>query len=155
MHLTPLLQFSISIFFDTQLDVGQNVVQLSCVKSCVKLLEFAHTSACACVSCFCSSNAHDFFAGCFIGCRQSMRRRRVTATCELQYDTSLRKFFVLGALVPAMLLATWWAGPSSRTAGVGNPTTAAKQHSLWTRSQKKNCQTLASTSTFNHVHKLK
>ena len=40
-----------------------------------------------------------------------MRRRRVTATRELQHDTSLRKFFVLGALVPAMLLATWWVRP--------------------------------------------
>ena len=38
-----------------------------------------------------------------IYCRWSMRWRRVTATRELQHYTSLRKFFVLGALVPAML----------------------------------------------------
>ena len=71
-------------------------MQSSCVECCVKLLEFAHTSACVCVSCFCASDAHDFFAECFIGCRRSIRRRRVTATRELQHDTSLRKFFVLG-----------------------------------------------------------
>ena len=72
---------------DMQLDVGQNIVQLPCVECCVKLLEFAHT-------------------------RQSMRNGRVTATRQLQHDdTSLRVFFVLGALVPAMLLATWWVRP--------------------------------------------
>ena len=93
---------------DMQLDVGQNIVQFSCVECGVKLLEFAHTSACVCVSCFCAIDAHDFFAKCFIGCRRSMRRRQVTATRELQHDTSLTKFFVLGALVLALLLATWW-----------------------------------------------
>ena len=49
-----------------------------------------------------------------------MRRRRVTATRELQHDTSVRKFFALGALVPAMLLATWWVRHPSMTGGVGN-----------------------------------
>ena len=93
---------------DMQLDVGRHIVQSSCVECCVKLLEFAHTSACVCVSCFCASDAHDFFAECFIVCRRSMRRRRVTATLDLQHDTSLRQFFVLGALVPATLLATLW-----------------------------------------------
>ena len=38
-----------------------------------------------------------------------MRKRRVTATRELQHDTSPMKFFVLGA--PAMLLATRWVQP--------------------------------------------
>ena len=42
--------------------------------------------------------------------------------------TSLRKFFVLGAIVPAMLLATRWVRPPSMTGGVGNPTTVVKQH---------------------------
>ena len=111
---------------DMQLDVGQNIVQLSCVECCVKFLEFAHTSACVCVSCFCASDAHGFFAESFINCRRSMRARRVTATWELQHYTSLRKFFVLGALVPAMLLATWWVRPPSMTGGVGNPTTVVK-----------------------------
>ena len=41
---------------------------------------------------------------------------------------SISKVFVLGAPVRAMLLATWWVRPLSMTAGVGNPTTAAKQH---------------------------
>ena len=72
------------------------------VECCVKLFVFAR------VSCICSSDAHGFFTECFIGCQQTMRRRRVTATRELQHDTSLRNFFVFGALVPATLLATWW-----------------------------------------------
>ena len=41
--------------------------------------------------------------------------------------TSLRKFCVLGALVHAMLLATWWVRPPSMTNGVGNPTTVVKE----------------------------
>ena len=48
------------------------------------------------------------------------------ATRELQHDASLRKFFVLGSLVPAMLLATWWVRPPSMTGGVGNPATVVK-----------------------------
>ena len=57
-------------------------------------------------------------------------------------------FFVLGALqCSCLLLATWWAEPSSRTAGVGDPTTAAKQHSLWTRSPKK----LSHTCIYIHI----
>ena len=55
-----------------------------------------------------------------------MRGRRVTATRELQLYSSLRKFFVLGALVPAVLLATWWVRLPSMTGGVGNPTTVVK-----------------------------
>ena len=100
-----------------QLDVGPHIMQSSCVECCVKLLVFAHTSACVCVSCSCSSDAHDFFAECFSGCRPSIGRRRVTATRDLQHDTSLRKFFVLGALVPAMLLASWSVRPPSMTGG--------------------------------------
>ena len=53
-----------------------------------------------------AGDAHDFFAECFINFPRSMRGRRVNATRELQHYTSARKFFVLGALVPAMLLAT-------------------------------------------------
>ena len=94
-----------------QLDVGKNVVQLSCIECCVKLLEFAHTSACVCVSCFCSSTAHDFFAGCFIGCWQSMRKRRVTATCELQHGTSLRFFSCSVRLFPPCCLQHGGFGP--------------------------------------------
>ena len=45
----------------------------------------AHIGMCLCL-CFCASDAHDFLAECFIGCRQIMRRRRVTATHELQHD---------------------------------------------------------------------
>ena len=51
--------------------------------------------------------------------------RRATATRDLQHNTSLKQFFVLGALVRAMLLATW---PPSMTVGVGNPTTEVKEH---------------------------
>ena len=47
---------------------------------------------------------------------------------ELQQNTSISRVFVLGALVPAMLLATWWVRPPSMTGGVGNPTTAVKEH---------------------------
>ena len=36
-------------FSDMQLDVGQNIVPLSCVECCAKLLEFAHTSGCVCL----------------------------------------------------------------------------------------------------------
>ena len=108
---------------DMQLDVGQNIVRISCVECCVKLLEFAHTSARVCVSCTSSSDAPDSFAECFIGC---LRGRRVTATRVLQHCTSLRKFFVLGGLVPAMLLARWWIRPPSMTGRVGNPTTVVK-----------------------------
>ena len=111
---------------DMQQNVGQNIVQLSCVECCVKLLEFAHTSACVCVSWFCASDAHDFFAKWFINCRRSMRGRRVTATRELQLYTSVREFFVLGAPILAMLLATWWVRLPSMTGGVGNPTTVVK-----------------------------
>ena len=46
---------------------------------------------------------------------------------ELQQNTSISRVFVLGALVPAMLLATWWVRPPSMTGGVGNPTTAVKR----------------------------
>ena len=46
----------------------------------------------------------------------------------LQQNTSISGVFVLGALVRAMLLSTWWVRPPSMTVGVGNPTTAAKQH---------------------------
>ena len=109
---------------------------------CVKLLEFAHTSACVCVSCFCASDAHDFFAECFINCQQSMRKRRVTATRELQHNTFLRKFFALGALVPAVLLATWWVRPPSMTSGVDNPTTVVKWHSHQSRSVTHSCSGL-------------
>ena len=35
---------------------------------------------------------------------------------------------MLGAPVPAMLLATWWVRPPSMTVGVGNPTTEVKEH---------------------------
>ena len=102
-------------------DTSGNLLGLSVA---VNLLEFAHTSA---------------FVVCRV-CVQLMRKissrsvssvvggARATATRELQHDTSLRKFFVLGALVPAMLLATWWVRPPSMTGGVGNPTTVAKEH---------------------------
>ena len=113
-----------------QLDVGRHIVHSSCVGCCVEVLEFAYTSACVCVSCFCTSDAHDFFAECFIGCRRSMRRRRVTATREWQHDMSRRKFFVLDGLVPAMLIATWWVRPSSMTGGEGNLTTVVKKKAL-------------------------
>ena len=52
---------------------------------------------------------------------------------EVQQNTSIPRVFVLGALVPAVLLATWWVRPPSMTVGVGNPTTAAKQHSRFSR----------------------
>ena len=107
---------------DMQLDVERQMVRSSCVECCVKLLKFAHTSACVCVSCFSASDAHDFFAECFTGSRQSIRRRRVSWARELQHNTSLRKFFVHGALVSAMLLGTRWVRPPSMTGGVGNPT---------------------------------
>ena len=93
---------------DMQLDVERHVVRSSCVECCIKLLEFAHTSVCVCVSCFSVSDAHDFFAEFFIGCEESIRRRRVSWARELQRNTSVRKFFVLGALVPTMLFATRW-----------------------------------------------
>ena len=103
-------------------DTSGNLLGLSVA---VKLLEFAHTSAFVFVSRVCvqvmrkiSSRSVSSVVG----------GARVTATRELQHDTSLRKFFVLGALVPAMLLATWWVRPPSMTGGVGNPTTAAKEH---------------------------
>ena len=73
-----------------QFDVGHHIVQLFCVECCVKLLEFAHASACVCVSCCCASDAHDFFVECFIGCLRSMRRRRVTVTRELQHEEVIR-----------------------------------------------------------------
>ena len=119
---------------DMYLDLGQYIVELPCVECCVKLFKVAHTSACVCVSCICSSDALGFFAESFTNCRRSMRGRRVTATRELQHDTSVRKFFVLGALVPAMFLATWWVRPPSMTGGVGNPTTVVKWHSHSSRS---------------------
>ena len=75
---------------DMQLDFGRHIVQSLCVECCVKLLEFAHTSACVCLSCFCARDAHDFFAECFNGCRRSMRGRRVAATREFQQYTSSR-----------------------------------------------------------------
>ena len=112
---------------DMQLDVGQDIVELSCVECCVKLVEFAHTSACVGVPCICSSDEHDSFSGVFHGlsagtCAGDGSLRPV----EMQHYTSLRKFFVLGALVPAVLLATWWVRLPSMTGGVGNPTTVVK-----------------------------
>ena len=53
-----------------------------------------------------------------------------------QQNTSISRVFVLGALVPAMLLATWWVRPPSMAVGVGNPTTAAKQHSTFSSYHK-------------------
>ena len=108
-----------------QLDVGQTLFiysALSVASNCLRGMSLCLVHS--------SSDAHDSFAECFIGCRQRMRRRRATATRELQHDTSLRKFFVLGALVPAMLLATWWCLPPLMTGGVGNP----KQHSTFSSS---------------------
>ena len=93
------------------LPLVNNKLKVDCaILCCGQLLEFTRTSAFVrvCVSRSDASDAHDFFAVCFIGCRQSMRKRRATATRQLQHNTSLRKFFVLGALVPAMLLATRW-----------------------------------------------
>ena len=120
---------------DMQLDVGQDIVELSCVERFVKLLEFAHTSACVCVSCFCASDAHGFFAECFINCRRSMRTKRVTVDPQevLQHTSISEEVFVLCALVPAMLLATWWVRPPSMTVGVGNPATEVKEHSRFSR----------------------
>ena len=46
----------------------------------------------------------------------------------LQQNTSISRVFVLGALVLAMLLATWWVRPPSMTVGVGNGTTEVKEH---------------------------
>ena len=102
----------------------------------VKLPEFAHTSAFVFVSRVCvqvmrtisSRNVSSVVGG-----------ARATATRELQHDTSLRKFFVLGALVPAMLLATWWVRPPSMTGGVVNPTTVVKQHLHEARSVTHSC----------------
>ena len=71
----------------------------------------ASQSACVCVSRFCASDAHDFFVECFMDCRRIMRRRRASWARVLQHNTSVRKFFVLGALVPAVLLGTWWLRP--------------------------------------------
>ena len=101
-------------------DTSGNLLGLSVA---VKLLEFAHTSAfvsrvCVQVMRTISSRSVSSVVG----------GARVTATRQLQHNTSLRKFFVLGALVPAMLLATWWVRPPSMTGGVGNPTTVVKQH---------------------------
>ena len=102
-------------------DTSGNLLGLSVA---VKLLEFAHTSAfvlsrvCVQVMRTISSRSVSSVVG----------GARATATRELQHDTSLRKFFVLGALVPAMLLATRWVRPPSMTGGVGNPTTVVKQH---------------------------
>ena len=86
-------------------DTSGNLLGLSVA---VKLLEFAHTSAFVFVSRVCvqvmrtiSSRSVSSVVG----------GARATATRELQHDTPLRKFFVLGALVPAMLLATWWVRP--------------------------------------------
>ena len=110
---------------------------------CGQLLEFARTSARVCVPRSCASDAHHFFAECFIGYRRSMRTRRVTATRELQHDTSLRKFFVLGALVPVVLLATRWVRPPSMTGGVGNPTTVEKELSHQSRSVTYSCSRLS------------
>ena len=104
-------------------DTSGNLLGLSVA---VKLLEFAHTSAFVFVSRVCvqvmrtiSSRSVSLVVG----------GARVTATRELQHDTSLKKFFVLGALVPAMLFATWWVRHPSTTGGVGNPTTVVKKHS--------------------------
>ena len=112
------------------LPLVNNKLKVDCaILCCCRLLEFARTSAafvCVCVSRCGASDAHHFFAECFIGCQQRMRRKQITATRELQHDTSLRKFFVLGSLVPAMLLATWWVRPPSMTGVVGDPTTVVK-----------------------------
>ena len=48
-------------------------------------------------------------------CRRNMRRRRSIATRDMKHDTSLRKFFEFGAIVPAVLLATWCYRPPSMT----------------------------------------
>ena len=94
------------------LPLVNNKLKVDCaILCCGRLLEFARTSACACVSCISSCDAHDSFAECFIGHWHSMRKRRVTATRQLQRNTSLKQFFVLGALVPAMLVAPWWVRP--------------------------------------------
>ena len=109
-------------------DTSGNLLGLSVA---VKLFEFAHTSAFVFVSRVCLQVMRTISSR---SVSLVVSGARVTATRELQHDTSLRKFFVLGALVPAMLLATWWVRPPSMTGGVGNPTTVVKQHSHQSRS---------------------
>ena len=130
----------ISTCSDMPHDVGQNMVQLSCFECCVMLREFAHRSEFLCVSRSGANDAHRFFVECFSGCHQSMRTRRVTATRQLQHNTSQRKFFVLGAPVPFMLLATWWVRPPVDDGRCeANPTTEVKERTYWSRSVAHSC----------------
>ena len=111
---------------------GQQYIEKLIVRFCVAVVFLSSRAhrlhLCVYVSRCGASDAHHFFAERFIGYRQSIRRRRVIATRELQHNTSLKQFFVLGALVPAMLRATRWVRPPSVTVGVGNPTTEVKEH---------------------------
>ena len=54
--------------------------------------------------------------------------KRVAVARKRCSNTSISRVFVLGALVRAMLLATWWVRSPSMTGGVGNPTTVVKEH---------------------------
>ena len=54
-------------------------------------------------------------------------KRVAVARKSLQQNTSISRVFVLGALVPAMLLVTWCVQTPFLTGSVGNPTTEEKK----------------------------